>query len=162
MTTGEIQYLKEVLGIKSYVVAELADVEAVSLEPQPLQQPAPAVSEPKPAQAVLEFIVYSPFALDQNEAAIVDRMIGAIGATRALSLNQQQHSGEEIKAEALKAGVRVGLSFGLEAPAETGLQWALMPAVSRFLDDSNPAQRDQAKRIAWDKLKKLKSEGVSV
>lgn len=138
MGEGEFYYIREVLGLTSV----------------PLPAQMKMLWNQNQARPI--FCVYSPFAFSDAELNFAKKMLSAMEISAAEFLNQKDHSSEEILALTQKHSHSYGISFGIEKPLSLHTDWVELPAISQFLDNSDPNELVKIKRQAWTELKKLK------
>lgn len=100
------------------------------------------------------FLVYSPFSLSTLEQELVNKMLNSIGISSALYINQENFNSQKISEDESF----FGLSFGITPPKNLKVTWLELPAISRFINESDGAKVNEVKRLAWTQLKILKSK----
>lgn len=150
MKSSEAYYLTEVLGIQQIPA------------PKPLvdaQVPAskPSVVVPNLAAGLC---VCTPFQPSESEQGMIEKMLAAAQIQNATFFYLNEISWSDIEKVCKTSGVGYGLAFGAIVPTEMkelSVQWAELPSVSRFLDETNPTQLRKIKSSAWEALKKIRS-----
>ena len=139
MREGEFYYIKEVLGLTGVPLPLELKTEFHKFEVRPI------------------FFFYSPFELSPEELHFAKKVLSAVQVSDVQFFNQKDNSKEEILAFTQKHTHSFGISFGISQPLSVHSEWLELPAVSQFLDNSDPKKLEKLKRKAWVDLKKMKS-----
>lgn len=143
-------YLQTVLGVESFIRESTS-------HHQSHDQSNDQSDEQLYDQTVVKFWVYTPFDPSEVEKELVGKILSSIGVSEAEFINQNEWTAK-INSKGTVVERHFGISFGISPPKQINATWLELPAVSRFISESDKEKVNEIKRSAWSQLKILKSK----
>jgi hypothetical protein len=97
-------------------------------------------------------LVYSPFIMTDEEQLMATKMIQAAKLAEPFFLSSSEDQMKEINGNKL---IKAAIAFGLKPNGNFNVPWIELPAIHKFISETEVQQRNKIKREAWISLQKL-------